>query len=217
MEKNSLSTSFLVSRSVSHLSKSSTCLALSLNLNDTPLTLNKGMVIANISPIHEFASIENVNCVSSDKEQLAFDSLKNCLISEPCLSLPDFSKPFALCSDASKFSLGAVLIQEDDTGFEHPVAFASRKLGPTEIKYSVCEKEALGILFAITNFKNYLYGSEFIVVKDSTEMALLCILWQRLPPLLELDCVAGIKTEGMAQMESAGKSYYNLVNSVNNL
>ncbi|GBN09347.1 Retrovirus-related Pol polyprotein from transposon 17.6, partial [Araneus ventricosus] len=64
-EKNSLSTSFLVSRSVSHLSKSSTCLALVLNLNDTPLTLNKGMVIANVSPIHEFASIENVNCVSS--------------------------------------------------------------------------------------------------------------------------------------------------------
>ncbi|GBN30274.1 Retrovirus-related Pol polyprotein from transposon 17.6 [Araneus ventricosus] len=64
-EKNSLSTSFLVSRSVSHLSKSSTCLALVLNLNDTPLTLNKGMVIANVSPIHEFASIENVICVSS--------------------------------------------------------------------------------------------------------------------------------------------------------
>ncbi|GBN97989.1 Retrovirus-related Pol polyprotein from transposon 17.6 [Araneus ventricosus] len=65
-EKNSLSTSFLVSRSVSHLSKSSTCLALVLYLNDTPLTLNKGMVIANVSPIHELASIENVNCVSSD-------------------------------------------------------------------------------------------------------------------------------------------------------
>ncbi|GBN30267.1 hypothetical protein AVEN_218327-1 [Araneus ventricosus] len=64
-EKNSLSTSFLVSRSVSHLSKSSTCLALVLNLNDTPLTLSKGMVIANVSPIHEFASIGNVNCVSS--------------------------------------------------------------------------------------------------------------------------------------------------------
>ncbi|GBO01669.1 Retrovirus-related Pol polyprotein from transposon 297, partial [Araneus ventricosus] len=107
----------------------------------------------------------------SEKEQLAFDSLKNCLISEPCLSLPDFSKPFALCSDASKFSLGAVLIQEDDTGFQHPVAFASRKLGPTEIKYSVCEKEALGILFAITHFKNYIYGSEFIVYCDQQSLS----------------------------------------------
>ncbi|GBM32871.1 hypothetical protein AVEN_161086-1, partial [Araneus ventricosus] len=64
-ENNSLSTSFLVSRSVSHVSKSSTCLALVLNLNDTPLTLNKRMAIANVSPIDEFASIENVNCVSS--------------------------------------------------------------------------------------------------------------------------------------------------------
>ncbi|GBO25292.1 hypothetical protein AVEN_148577-1 [Araneus ventricosus] len=74
-EKNSLSTSFLVSRSVSHLSKSSTCLALVLNLNDTPLTLNKGMAIANVSPIHEFASIENVNCVSSGNS----NNNKNCL------------------------------------------------------------------------------------------------------------------------------------------
>ncbi|GBM94638.1 hypothetical protein AVEN_74918-1 [Araneus ventricosus] len=36
-------------------------------------------------------------------------------------------------------------------------------------------------------------------------MALLLILWQRLPPLLQLDCVAGMETEGMVWMESAGR------------
>ncbi|GBN15152.1 hypothetical protein AVEN_73619-1 [Araneus ventricosus] len=62
-------------------------------------------------------------------------------------------------------------MQEDENGFQHPVAFASRKLGPTEIKYSVCEKEALGILFAITHFKNYLYGSEFVVYCDQQSLS----------------------------------------------
>ncbi|GBL92834.1 hypothetical protein AVEN_51224-1 [Araneus ventricosus] len=38
----------------------------------------------------------------------------------------------------------------------------------------------------------------FGVVTDSSQMALLCILWQRLPPPWELDCVAGMETEGMA-------------------
>ncbi|GBO40891.1 Retrovirus-related Pol polyprotein from transposon 297 [Araneus ventricosus] len=96
---------------------------------------------------------ETSKFIWTELEQQAFESLKNLLISQPCLSLPDFSKPFVLCSDASKFSLGAVLMQEDENGFQHPVAFASRKLGPTEIKYSVCEKEALGILFCYYSFQ----------------------------------------------------------------
>ncbi|GIY74715.1 retrovirus-related Pol polyprotein from transposon 17.6 [Caerostris darwini] len=91
---------------------------------------------------------------------------QNHLVSVPCLSLPDFDKPFAICTDASKYSLGAVLVQEDESGFQHPISFASRKLGPTEIKYSVVEKEALGVVFGINHFKNYLYGSHFIVYCD---------------------------------------------------
>ncbi|GIY15096.1 retrovirus-related Pol polyprotein from transposon opus [Caerostris extrusa] len=43
--------------------------------------------------------------------------------------------------------LSAVLVQEDESGFQHPISFASRKLGPTEVKYSVVEKEALGVVF----------------------------------------------------------------------
>ncbi|GIX92949.1 reverse transcriptase [Caerostris extrusa] len=30
--------------------------------------------------------------------------------------------------------LSAVLVQEDESGFQHPISFASRKLGPTEVK-----------------------------------------------------------------------------------
>ncbi|GBM97906.1 Retrovirus-related Pol polyprotein from transposon 17.6 [Araneus ventricosus] len=44
----------------------------------------------------------------SEREQLAFEELKNYLISEPCLALPDFSKPFSVFTDASKYALGAV-------------------------------------------------------------------------------------------------------------
>ncbi|GIY01559.1 hypothetical protein CDAR_456991 [Caerostris darwini] len=92
---------------------------------------------------------ENTQFCWGENEQESFESLKYHLVSVPCLSLPDFDKPFAICTDASKYSLGAVLVQEDESGFQHPIFFASRKLGPTEIKYSVVEKEALGVVFGI--------------------------------------------------------------------
>ncbi|GBN34873.1 Pol polyprotein [Araneus ventricosus] len=57
----------------------------------------------------------------TEMEQSAFEKLKLYLTSEPCLALPVFSKPFAVCSDASKLALGAVLVQEDETGFLHPL------------------------------------------------------------------------------------------------
>ncbi|GBO38127.1 hypothetical protein AVEN_171675-1, partial [Araneus ventricosus] len=71
---------------------------------------------------------ENVPFKWSKLEQTAFETLKNALTLEPCLKLPDFSKPFKLCTSASKFALGAVLVPDDEGGFQHPVASASRKL-----------------------------------------------------------------------------------------
>lgn len=104
-------------------------------------------------------------------EQEAFDQLKQSLVREPCLKLPDFDRPFAICTDASKFSLGAVLVQDDEQGFQHPISFAARKLNDTEVKYSVFEKEALGVVFGIQQFKQYLYGREFKVYCDQKSMS----------------------------------------------
>ncbi|GBN46488.1 Retrovirus-related Pol polyprotein from transposon 17.6 [Araneus ventricosus] len=106
---------------------------------------------------------ETTTFVWTDKEQTAFDNLKDCLTSEPFLALPDFTKPFSVCADASMFPLRAVLIQEDDSKFQHPLLFASRKLNDAEAKYSIVELEVMAIVFALNQFKNYLYSRHFIV------------------------------------------------------
>ena len=80
-----------------------------------------------------------------DYAQESFEKLKVTLLSEPVLVLPDFSKQFILCTDASKYALGAVLIQEDSGGHLHLVAYVSRKLKDAEMRYSVVEKEALAL------------------------------------------------------------------------
>lgn len=98
-------------------------------------------------------------------QENAFRSLKNALVSNPILKLPDFSLTFILQTDASEAGLGAVLLQIEND-FKMPVSYASRKLKSNERAYSVIEKECLAIVWAIQKFSRYLYGREFILETD---------------------------------------------------
>ena len=96
----------------------------------------------------------------------AFQTLKRKLSESPVLRMPDFSRPFVVQTDASEVGIGAVLAQTDEKGYEHPIAFASRKLKPREQKYAVIEKECLAIVWALGFFYPYLYGQHFVVETD---------------------------------------------------
>lgn len=66
------------------------------------------------------------------KCQAAFEKLKEAVIQEPVLVLPDHTKPYEVQTDTSDFALGGVLIQEG-----HPIAYESRKLNDAEKRYTV--------------------------------------------------------------------------------
>ena len=61
--------------------------------------------------------------------------------------------------DASKYGLGAVLLQQN-----RPVAYASKCLIETEIRYAQIEKEMLAIVFACEKFRQYIYGKAKISI-----------------------------------------------------
>lgn len=52
----------------------------------------------------------------SEKEEIAFDQLKEALRDARKLKLPEYNKEFTLKTDASNTGLGAVLLQKNDLG-----------------------------------------------------------------------------------------------------
>ena len=87
---------------------------------------------------------------------VALQALKDMLCTYPVLAAPDFTKPFKLAVDASDLGSGAVLFQEDDGGYDHPVSYTSKKFDRHQLNYSTIEKEALALMLALKHFQIYL-------------------------------------------------------------
>jgi transposase InsO family protein len=99
------------------------------------------------------------------EQQRAFETSKKLLQESPVLVHFDPSQPIRLECDASPYGLGCVLTHRI-RGEDHPVAFASRTLTPTQRGYSQLDKEALAIMFGLQRFHQYLYGRRFTIVTD---------------------------------------------------
>ena len=95
----------------------------------------------------------------------AFTLLKTKLTSAPLLVYPNFEEAFIVDCDASDDGLGTVLSQNHQ-GAEHVVYYASRTLTKAERKYCATRKEMLALVWAIDQFRPYLYGRPFIVRTD---------------------------------------------------
>ncbi|XP_048828016.1 uncharacterized protein K02A2.6-like [Brienomyrus brachyistius] len=102
----------------------------------------------------------------SEKCQSAFEKAKQSLQSDKLLVHYDPDLPLMLACDASPYGVGAVISHKMNDGSERPIAFASRMLTKTEQNYSQIEKEALGLVFGVMKFHEYLYGRKFLLVTD---------------------------------------------------
>ena len=60
--------------------------------------------------------------------ECSVSQLKAMLGGAPVLSAPNFANPFKLSVDASDYAAGAVLLQEDNKGVDHPIAYYSKKV-----------------------------------------------------------------------------------------
>ena len=108
----------------------------------------------------------------SEMQEKAFTTLKCLLVAEPVLRLPDMLKPFMLRTDALDVGIGDVLLQQHE-GKLFPIAYASKKLLPSERNYSIMEKECLAVVWAVKRFNVHLYGAPFVLQTDHQPLAYL--------------------------------------------
>ena len=101
-----------------------------------------------------------------EEQQKSFLKLKQAITSAPILAHFSISAPTRVVVDASPWALGAVLLQQQSDSTYRPIAFGSRSLTETEMKYSQIEKEALAIVFGCEHFHIYLYGKPFEMETD---------------------------------------------------
>ena len=74
-----------------------------------------------------------------------FEHLKSLMCAKPILRQPNYMKAFFLATDASAYSVGAVLLQEGESNLRTqkpmlcPVAYYSNTFTPTERNYDIYE------------------------------------------------------------------------------
>ena len=109
----------------------------------------------------------------TQEAKLAFQKLKDLLVSTPVLALPNFDKEFVVEADASSIGIGVVLMQDN-----HPIAFISRSLNVQQWSLSTYEKGLLAVVFAVQKWRHYLLPKKFVIRTD--HRSLKYILDQRL-------------------------------------
>ncbi|KAD5318292.1 hypothetical protein E3N88_18238 [Mikania micrantha] len=129
--------------------------------------------------------------VWTQKQEEAFQTLKQRLCNAPILTLPEGNDDFVVYCDASHQGLGCVLMQRDKV-----IAYASRQLKIHEKNYTTHDLELGAVVFALKIWRHYLYGTKCTIfidhkslqhIFDQKELSMRQRRWDEL--LNEYDCV----------------------------
>ena len=112
------------------------------------------------SPLRELL-VKNKQWEWKQRHNIAFERIKEILLSKHCLSFFDVTKPVSIYVDASGSGLGAVLTQNNK-----PIAYASRALTETQKRYAPIEQELLAVVLGCHKFHQYIYGKQVTVYSD---------------------------------------------------
>ncbi|QRW18559.1 Retrotransposable element Tf2 protein [Rhizoctonia solani] len=94
-----------------------------------------------------------------EKEQAAFQGLKDAITNAPVLCHANPAKPYFLETDASGAALGAILSQRQEDGRLHPLGFLSESFKGAEQNYNTHNKELLAIICSFEYWRIFLEGT----------------------------------------------------------
>ena len=98
-----------------------------------------------VRPLYEMMRKEN-KWSWRERQQKAFEKLKERFTMEPVLVTPDLDKEMRVEVDTSDFVIGGVLSMKCKDEKWRPVAYISKSLNEAEINYEIHDKEMLVII-----------------------------------------------------------------------
>lgn len=101
----------------------------------------------------------------NDQAEVAFQKLKQAMVTTLVLKLSDFSKVFVVETNASYSGLGTIQMQE-----KHHLAYISKPFSNKNTGLSIYEKEFLAILLAVEKWRPYLIHCQFIIRIDQNNL-----------------------------------------------
>jgi transposase InsO family protein len=113
----------------------------------------------------------------------AFEALKSLFSSNMLLQRIDWNSTIYLTTDASLTGIGAWIGQKDDDGAVLPCICISKKLSPTQRRWSATKRELYALMWAMQKLRHYLIGRWFIARVD--HRPLVNIVRNRMNLLLE--------------------------------
>jgi len=78
------------------------------------------------------------------------------------LASPNSAKDFMFFSFASEHTIVGVLLQKDERNFENPIAYFSRTLRDSPLRYDIMEKQEYALVKALKEFRTYILHSHVI-------------------------------------------------------
>jgi hypothetical protein len=116
-------------------------------------------------PLHDLTK-KDVPWQWHAEQQHAFDTLKEKFCQEPILKVYDPNLETRVEVDASGYATGGILSQKYPDGLWHPVAYRSSSMSKEEHNYEIYDREMLGCIRALEDWRHFLEGISFEIVTD---------------------------------------------------
>eukprot|EP00253_Pinus_taeda_P009295 PITA_09295 len=145
---------------------------ISVNPKKSQFSLEEGKMLGHVSTAELVKHITSMLKKGSEIKwteiaRKSFDSIKKSIMESPTLISPDYSKEFHIFSFASTDTLLAILLQVDEAGSEHPVAFFSNTLRDAKLNYDSIEKQAYALIKSLKDLRVYILHSKIIAYVPS--------------------------------------------------
>jgi hypothetical protein len=114
-----------------------------------------------MKPIYKLLK-KHVKFEWNDESKQDFEQIKTAICEALVLISPDYEKDFQIFSFVSEETIVGVLLQKNDQGHDQPIAYMSRALQNSELKYPMFEKQVYALVKSLKHFRVFIGYSMLI-------------------------------------------------------